>query len=96
MRKYVVPKYTIAPLDEIHWDVVKINPRAFNGHQYGIIGTDKATTCRWSKTFATKAEAFLFIRHFPAFCKTQYGKIPKRYRIDGGREYSPEELKEFL
>ena len=38
----------------------------------------------------------MFIRHFPAFYKTQYGKIPKRYRIDGGREYSPEELEEFL
>lgn len=83
-------------LDEIHIDVVMLTPRSFpGGYRYGLICTDGASTAKWIWTFAKKGDAFNALKKHVRFCKTQYGRTIKRYRLDDGREYTIIQLDEL-
>ena len=87
------------PLDSISVDVVMINPigkilinNFWTSVKYCTMFTDAATSARWGYFHHNKNEAGDAIQNFNALMKTQYDAVVKSWRLDGGKEYSPQNL----
>ena len=50
--------------DRVHLDTFYITPTGYNGHKYGIIFTDEATSARWCYTFKKKLQGFEVVMDF--------------------------------
>lgn len=91
-RKKAVRDIVVNPGEIIHLDVVKLSPAGIHGEVYGVLGTCEASSCRFFGAFAQKKEAFSYLKTLCRHFKRQFDKFPKRFRIDGGKEYSPSQL----
>ncbi|CCU76267.1 Gag-Pol polyprotein [Blumeria hordei DH14] len=94
-RKYVESR-AIKALERVHVDVVQIKPQGFNGHNYGTLFTDDATRERWFFSHKDKGGAKLAIDCIIKRFQTQWGRIVKVWRLDGGKEYGVTELKKKM
>lgn len=94
INKKAVRRATSA-LERVHLDVVHITPRGLGGENYATLFTDEATSTKWAYTFSVKSEAFDSVKQFDSYCRTQYQRFVKSWRLDGGREYSPKEMTIF-
>lgn len=77
----------VEALDEVDVDIIKITPAAYNGHMYAAIFTDAATRARWGWSFTEKGSAYDSFCSFISLMNTQYNKIVKCFRLDGGPEF---------
>ncbi|KAK6586176.1 hypothetical protein PZA11_001233 [Diplocarpon coronariae] len=80
-------------LDELHVDVVHLKPTGLNGHKYASIFTCPATMARWGWTYTNKSDAFEANKKMISLSQTQYNRTIKRWRTDGGKEYSPTQMR---
>ncbi|KAI0992261.1 hypothetical protein K3495_g15925, partial [Podosphaera aphanis] len=87
------------PLDSVSVDVVMIKPMgkilindSWTSVRYCTMFTDAATSARWGYYHQSKNEASEAIQNFNALMKTQYDAVVKSWRLDGGKEYSPQEM----
>ena len=83
-------------LDRIHVDVAQIKPQGFNGHNFGSLFTDDASRQRWFFSHRDKGGAKLAIDCMIKRFKTQWNKIVKIWRLDGGKEYGVHDLKKKM
>ncbi|KAI0992582.1 hypothetical protein K3495_g15603, partial [Podosphaera aphanis] len=95
-HKSVRNKSSIA-LARIHVDTFMLSPEGYNGHKYGMILTDEATSERWGYTFSTKNSAFDCLKEFTEYALNQWGEYRKikAWRMDCGTEYAPHRFREF-
>ena len=91
VRRYVDHKVEDA-LGQIDIDLVTFKERAHNQHKYAMILTCKATTARWNYTFTHKDDAKNCIKKFNKMTQTQYKRTVRVWRVDGGKEYGPNQL----
>ncbi|XMA13681.1 hypothetical protein WAI453_006472 [Rhynchosporium graminicola] len=82
-------------MDEIHVDVVHLKPKALNGHSYASIFSCAYSTGKWAFTYAKKSDAYLANQKLIKLAETQYHRKIKVWRCDGGKEYSPSQMKEL-
>lgn len=94
IRKQAVTR-NLQPFDEVHIDVVMITPEGIGKKKYATIFTEKATTVRWAYFHCSKNEAYDALIKYQKMVNTQFGKIIKKWRMDGGKEYSPKKLTEL-
>jgi transposase InsO family protein len=81
--------------DEMNVDVVMLTPTGIGSIHYATVMTDGATRMRWVYTHKDKKGAFQAIQAMIKIAKTQYNRTIKKWRLDGGREYSPARLQEL-
>ena len=91
VRRYVDNTVKDA-LGELDLDVVTFNERAHNQHKYAVIFTCRATKARWAYTFAHKGNAKNAIKKMNKMTQTQYKRTVRVWRLDGGREFGPNDL----
>jgi hypothetical protein len=91
VRKFAAKRKLVA-FDEIHLDVVSYKKIGIGGHRYATLFTDKATSVRWAYFYAKKNGAYDALVKFQKKVKTQYNRTIKKWRLDGGKEYSPKKL----
>ncbi|KAI0992415.1 hypothetical protein K3495_g15770, partial [Podosphaera aphanis] len=98
VRKNVNPR-NLSPFDQISVDVVMIKPggrilvdESWSQINYATIFTDAATRHRWGIFHKEKRNAFEAVKKFEALSRTQYNCTIKRWRLDGGKEYSPKQM----
>ena len=94
IRKKAEPR-VLGICDEIHIDVVMISPKGIGKKKYATVFTDKATSVRWVYFHESKNGAHHAIVAFQKMLKTQYNLTVKVWRMDGGKEYSPNRLTEL-
>ncbi|KAI1000346.1 hypothetical protein K3495_g7849 [Podosphaera aphanis] len=97
-RKHEVVKNKVTDaLARIHVDTFHLLPKGYNGHKYGMILIDEATSERWGYTFITKNKAFECLKEFATYARNQWSNQQqiKAWRMDGGTEYSPHQFKEM-
>jgi hypothetical protein len=75
--------------DEVHVDVVLYRKAGIDGQQYATVFTDKATSVRWAYFHKKKNGAYDALVQHQKHIRTQYGRVIKKWRLDGGKEYSP-------
>ncbi|CZS92400.1 uncharacterized protein RAG0_02842 [Rhynchosporium agropyri] len=77
-------------------DVVHVKPKGLNGHSYASIFSCAYSTGKWAFTYAKKSDAYLANQKLIKLAETQYHRQIKVWRCDGGKEYSPSQMKELV
>ena len=78
--------------DEVHIDVVMISPQGIGKKKYATVFTEKATSIRWAYFHQLKNGAYNALVKYQKMVKTQFKRVIKKWRMDGGKEYSPTKL----
>ena len=76
----------------IHIDVVMMKPKSIGKMKYATVFTEKATSVRWAYFHESTNGPYDALVIFQKMIKTQYKHIMKKWRMDGGKEYSPNKL----
>ena len=69
-----------------------ITPQGIGKKRYATVFTEKASLARWAYFHKSKNGAFDAVVKYQKMVKTQYERIVKKWRMDGGKEYSPNRL----
>ena len=98
VRKDVTSR-NLFPFNQISVDVVMIKPsgrilvdKSWSRINYATIFTDFATRHRWGVFHKEKKNVFEAVQKFEALSRTQYNCTIKRWRLVGGKEYSPKQM----
>ncbi|KAI0995961.1 hypothetical protein K3495_g12220 [Podosphaera aphanis] len=98
VRKNITPR-NLSPFDQVSVDMVMIKPggrilsdESWSKINYATIFTESATRYRWGIFHKEKRGAFESVQQFEALSRTQYNCTIKRWRLDGGKEYSPKQM----
>ena len=69
-----------------------ITPQGIGKKRYATVFTEKASSACWAYFYKSKNGAFDAVVKYQKMVKTQYERIVKKWRMDGGKEYSPNRL----
>uniref|UniRef100_A0A4Y0BLU3 Retrovirus-related Pol polyprotein from transposon TNT 1-94 n=1 Tax=Anopheles funestus TaxID=62324 RepID=A0A4Y0BLU3_ANOFN len=83
-------------LELIHTDLSGPLESTPSGNKYYMTFIDDFTRMTFVYLLQSKSDAATKIREFVSFCATQFGKVPKVMRSDGGGEYISHDLQTFL
>jgi hypothetical protein len=72
--------------------MVMITPEGIRRKKYATIFIEKATTVRWAYLHNSKSGAYNALLKFQKMVNTQFNRVIKKWRMDGGKEYSPKKL----
>lgn len=69
-----------------------LSQEGIGGKKYATVMTDKATSARWVYFHEQKGGAYNAVLKFVRFVLTQFKMKIKKWRLDGGKEYSPSKM----
>jgi len=78
--------------DEVHIDVVMLTPQGIRKKKYATVFTEKVSLVKWAYFHESKNGAYDAVIKYQKMVKTQFGSTVKKWRMDGGKEYSPTKL----
>ena len=64
--------------------------------KYATVFTEKATSVRWAYFHQSKNGVYDALVKYQKIVKTQFGRIVRKWRMDGGKEYSPKRLADLV
>ena len=81
--------------DKIYIDVIIIILQDIRKKKYATVFIEKVILIRWAYFYYLKNSAYDALVKFQKMVKTQFDRVIKKWRMDGGKEYSPKKLAEL-